>query len=377
MKLKLVHITLSMGTGGLENCIYHLVRTLDPGRFDLEVGCLDYGGELLGPIHRLGIPTFIERREPGLDWQLILRLARYFRRKRIHIVHTHNQAAHFYAGIAARLARVPILITTEHSRHHIEGIQRRQFEKKILYRITDQWVTVSPELYRESVGKEFFSPDRLSMIPNGIPIDGYNVEDRKKVQIKSQLGLAEDTKVVTMVARLDPIKNHGLMLRSFSIICKKNNKIHLLLAGDGKDLDSLKQMACDLDISEKVHFLGIRQDVPELLGISDLFVLCSQSEGLPLSLLEAAAARVPAVITPLANKAGFIGNQKTGSIVKAEPGDMATLLIDILERPDQYRGMTEAAYEKVCKHFSVHSMTAAYEHLYYSLARKKGKFIKT
>lgn len=173
MPIKIAHFTLSMAPGGIEMLIANLAAALDRERYDLTVCCLDSGGTLLEKIHQLGYKSIIFQRSPGLDWRLIIRLAKWLHKKKLHIVHTHNQAAHFYAGLAAWLVRVPCLVTTEHSRHYIEKRFRRRLEKAMLYQITDQWITVSETLKKRSLEIDGISSKKLNVISNGIDPNAF------------------------------------------------------------------------------------------------------------------------------------------------------------------------------------------------------------
>lgn len=374
MKLKVAHITLSMGTGGIEHCICHLAKALDRRSFEMSIGCLDYTGALFETIGQLGIDTFVEHRKPGLDWRLILRLTAFFKAKQYHIVHTHNQASHFYGGIAAKLSGIPILITTEHSRHYIDSSRRRVLEKKFLYQLTDKWVTVSNELYQQCIQTDNLKSGKLCMINNGVPVDDnyFSWEPKENLNIKKvELGLPADSKIIIMVARLHPIKNHALLLESFAIEKNQLTDTHVLLAGSGKELDALKKLSQKLEIENRVHFLGDRQDISQLLKISNLFVLCSHSEGLPLSLLEACAARLPVLITDSANKAGFIEHQENGIVVDSNKLTLSKALVSMLAESDKLKKLTEVGFQKVSSRFSLTAMARSYERLYLSLARKK------
>lgn len=368
MKLNLVHITLGMGIGGLEQCIFHLARTLDRNVFRVTVGCLDHGGEFLEQLEEAG--HFLEHRKPGLDFGLIFRLAARFRREKVHIVHTHNQAAHFYGGIAARLSGVPVLICTEHSRHHIHGVRRRILEKRVLYRFTDRWVAVSRDLYEASIYVDRLSSKRLSLVPNGIPIPKITHQDRE--EIRKALGLRQSDRVILMAARLDPVKNHGLMLEALAGVLPKRPDTFLVLAGDGEMRQTLVRKAADLDIGDRVIFLGFRTDVPKLLAASDLFILCSRSEGLPLSLLEAAGAGVPVLVTPGANRAGFVEHGITGRVAEPTPGKMAGEILRMLGGESGLKKTTERARHRVASAYSLEAMTQAYAAIYRDLAREKG-----
>lgn len=375
MKVKLLHLTLSMETGGIEHCICNICDGIDKKKYDITVGCLDSGGTLLKFIQELKCDTFIERRAPGLDWKLISRLVQRFRAQKYHIVHTHNQAAHFYGGIAARLAGVPVVITSEHSRHNIDLSQNRILEKKFLYKISDQWVLVSEALYGQSVYKDKLNPIKLTVIQNGIDIQKF-----KKGSIfspcvgvkKKALSLPENSKVLIMVARLHPIKNHEMLLDAYALKRDKLYNLHILFAGEGECSDHLKSRASELNISDHIHFLGDRQDINELLWLSDAFLLCSHSEGFPLSLIESAAAMVPVIITRASNKANFIQDGFNGVVIEHNKKALADSLIHLIDDHNNLKEMAVRGFDVVKEKYSVESMTDAYDELYTKLLTKKG-----
>lgn len=376
MIMKIAHITLTMGVGGLESLIVNMARSTDTQKFSITVGCLDYGGSLLKQIHKLGFDSFVLRRRDGIDWRLIFKLTRIFYKKRFHIVHSHNQAAHFYAGIAAKLARVPVIIITEHSRHNTELLWRRKLEKRFLYSITDKWIVVSRELAEQSMINDGLGESKLQVIHNGVDFSYFNkkqkINSQQAVLIKKKLGLPENSRVIIMVARLHPIKNHALFLDAFARLSSSFPDVHAIFVGDGECRDELIRKSNALHLAHNIHFLGFREDVSELLGVSDVFVLCSKTEGLPVSLLEACAAQVPVVITRPANKACLIENKKNGLEVSDNPNDLADGLASILSNPDNAAGMALKSSKQVKEQFSLQTMTKAYEDLYMDALAQQG-----
>ena len=376
---RIAHITLSMAPGGLENVIVNLTRETNKKLFKVMVGCLDSGGELLDKINAAGFESFITGRKAGLDWQLIPRVAKLFVKNKVHIVHTHNQAAHFYAGIAAKLAKIPILITTEHSRHNTEGMWRRQLEKKILCRISDKWITVSDEMALQSIEQDGLPEGKIHVIKNGVNFSHFNANEKSKMMeapgLKRQLGLPEDCRVIIMVARLHPIKNHSLFLESFAGILERCPNTHVLIVGDGECLHDLILQSKMLKIDNNVHFLGYREDVSNLLKLSDVFVLCSKTEGLPISLLEACAAEVPVLITNHANKAELINNGVNGTVVTNDKKSLSKGLIEILENYHHNKVMAIKSAELVKNEYSLSNMAKKYDALYMGLLIEKGLYI--
>ena len=353
-----------------------MARSTDTQKISITVGCLDYGGSLLEHINTLGFDSFVIGRRHGIDWGLICKLARIFYKKKFHIVHSHNQAAHFYAGIAAKLARVPVVIITEHSRHNTELLWRRKLEKRLLYNITDKWIVVSRELAEQSIRNDGLGEKKLQVIRNGVDFSYFNksqkIKSQQTTRIKMELGLPENSRVIIMVARLHPIKNHALFLDAFARLTASFPEARVVFVGDGECRDELVQKSNALHLADKIYFLGFREDVAELLGISDVFVLCSKTEGLPVSLLEACAAQVPVVITRPANKSCLIENKKNGIEVSDNPDDLANGLVSILTNPEDAAEMALKSSKQVKAQFSLATMTKAYEDLYMDILAQKG-----
>jgi len=371
----LLHLTLSMGAGGIENLIMTMARHIDNQRFTMSVGCLDSGGVLLQEISSLGCNTFVLSRRGGFDFRLILQLAKILRERKIHILHTHNQAAHFYGCLAGKLARTPVIINTEHSRHYIDGHWRRRLEKKGLSFFTDKIVTVSQELRQQSLVRDKIAEKKLEVVLNGIDLSFYNSSGSLQncsvsENLRQELGIPKSSKVVGIIGRLHPVKNHELLFRSLRhIVFEKQIAVSLLVVGDGELRKTLEDLAESLDIVDNVHFAGYRQDIPQIMTLLDVLVLCSHSEGLPLTLLEAMAAGVPVVVTEGANKSKLVRHCKNGLVADATVESLATMIVDSLDVQVSEK-FIPSARELVFRKYSILTTIDRYQGLYDQLLYK-------
>lgn len=374
MPVKIAHITLSMGTGGIENLILDLCKNTNKDKFDISVICLDSAGNLFNELKPLGINGFVEQRHPGLDWRLILRLVSFFRSMQVEVVHSHNQACAFYAGIAAFLARVPVSIVTEHSRNYIQAKLARRREKKILSLMLDKWVNVSYELATHTIKTDKINSNKVEVILNGVECDKFiNPQQAVVDEIRNKYQLNELNKIIVMVARLNIIKNHALMIDALSLLVKDIPDVKLILVGDGECREDLEKKVSQLGLPHKVLFLGLSKNIPEILTLSDVFVLCSHSEGLPLALLEASAANVPVVITENSNGAQFIKNMEKGIVVKDDAFSLAMGIKECLTSYDQANKMSTIAQKDVIENYSLESTVKQYEKLYLELLARTRK----
>ncbi len=376
MCIKVAHITLCMEPGGIENFVVNFSHYLNHSRFKLFVICLDSGGILLDEINSSGFKSFVLHRRSGVDWKIIISLARIFLKEKIDIVHTHNEAAHFYAGLAAKLILHPRLVTTEHSRHYIDdNYKKRRLQKFLMSKITDRWITVSGELARLSIVKDGLSSKKVAAVQNGIDINHfiplYAIQN-ELAELKKKINIPENAKIIIMVARFHPVKNHALFIQAISGIRGQIDNVHVIFLGDGELRDELIKLTQKLRLDNIIHFLGYKKDVRTFLWLSDIFVLCSKTEGLPLSLLEALAAKVPVIITRSANRAELIKDGVNGKVVESDADSLSLALVTLLTNQDYCKKISEEGFNFVREHFSIETMIKNYEDIYEEVLEKRG-----
>ncbi len=210
----------------------------------------------------------------------------------------------------------------------------------------------------------------LVVVRNGIALD-HMVSGRDAT--RAILGVA-DCRVLITVARLDPAKNLNLLLRALALCNAKQRGIRLLLVGDGECRDELQKLACDLKLGNVVSFLGMRTDIPNLLAASDIFVLSSRREGLPVSVLEAMAAALPVIATAVGGVPEVVENGTTGTIVTPDCAEeLARAIEQLVLNPERGQSMGEAGRERVASHFSLTTMAQEYLSFYQRILRSKGQ----
>lgn len=370
--IRIAIITLSMDVGGLEKLIINLSASLNQDLYDITIICLDHGGELLEVVNKLGLKNIVLNRGPGFDWRLIFKLSNFLIKNKFDIVHTHNQGAHFYGCISAKFARIPVIITTEHSRHNSELYYRRQIEKRVLFQFTDKWIVVSNELAELAISKDKLHPKKVVVINNGVDVQSFTKPNNiNKANLKVQNCLDCNCLLVAIIARLHPIKNHLLLIEAINEIKFKLPMLHLAIVGDGECKNLLVNKVKKYDLSDRIHFFGTRHDIPEILWMSDLYVLCSFREGLPFSLIEAAAAMVPIVITKSANRAGFIIDRVNGRVSNDDHYSLSGIILEYFNENNQNNNFVYNAYASVVENYSIAAMVNKYELLYQSLLCKK------
>ncbi len=355
-----VHVTQSLGWGGLERVVYDLARAVDPARYRAVVLSLSDDLGRRAQFDAAGVPLEVVRQH-GLDVTLPARLARRLTALGADLVVAHNFGRFFYAGPAARLARVPALYA-EHSNTRPDE-RALWLAQPRLTRSAAAVVAVSETVRDYLLAKQRIAPEQVCVIPNGIDLAPFD-DLPAPAAARRALGLPEDGLVIGQVGRLVPVKNQALLLAAFAVLAPAVPEAHLVVAGDGPLRAELTADAERRGLSPRVHLLGRRDDIPAVLAAMDVFCLCSQSEGLPLAIVEAMAAGLPVVATASAGR-DLVVEGRTGYLTP--PGEAAPLsarLGELLRAPATRRAMGTEGRRLARERYAVGVMAAAYTALF-------------
>lgn len=360
--IKVMHMIWSLDLGGAEQVVVNLTRNFDRKRFLPVVCCLNQKGRYASLVEGEGIPVFEMNKSPKLDLFLVPRLVRLIKRMEVDLVHTHLFTANLWGRIAAKLAGVPV-ISSEHGMDSWRNAIDLALDQ-ILTSINEKVVFVSHGV------KEFYSErnpavdQKARIIHNGIEIDKFApVADREK--IRRQLGLSPNAHVVGIVGRLVPDKAHHHFIEAIKLIAKEDPQIRALIIGEGKLLGQLKAKVIKMQLEDKIYFLGNQNELPALYQAMDVFVLSSLREGLPLTILEAMAAKVPVIATNVGGVAECIEHERDGILIEpSNPAKLVEAIQRVLSDQNLRENLIRHANEKVLSRFSVQKMTRDHESLY-------------
>jgi glycosyltransferase involved in cell wall biosynthesis len=357
-----------MTVGGAEMLLDQLIRRLDPARFAPELCCMNKLGEL-GENLRGVVPVFPHLLKHKYDVPVLSRLVRLLRKRQIDAVVTVGAGDRMFWGrLAAWRAGVPVVISALHSTGWPDRIGRLN---RLLTPLTDAFIGVATAHGRYLVEVERFPADRVHVIPNGVDTERFQPRPRD-VALLDQLGIPRDSSIVGLVAVLRPEKNHELFLRAAAIVRQQVPSVRFVLVGNGPERESLDRLTAELGLTDIVHFLGARSDVPQLLPLFDVFTLTSKIEASPVSILEAQACGLPVVATRVGSIAESVIDNQTGYL--ASPGsieEVAAAVIRLLRSPDLRQSLGSAARQFVVHHRSLQSMVTGYEELITSLYEQK------
>ena len=358
--IRIAHVLLSLQTGGLERVVVDLVNCVGPA-FDPFIACLETNGPMAKELRRPSTPVVLLNRKPGFRPWLALPLSRALRARRARIVHTHNTAAGFYGALAGRLAGLPV-VHTKHGQNLTGGNQRAL--NRIAYQFTDHVVAVS-EPARELALSEGARPDRLSIIDNGVDIARFADRGRPRAEARERLAVAPGELVVGTVGRLAVVKNQRLLIESAGdAATTSGRRIVLVIVGDGPERDRLAAVARGAPQDLRVVLAGA-QRAEEWLPAFDIFALSSDSEGLPIALLEAMACGVPAIVTGVGAMPEVVDHGRAGLVVP--PGDrmaLAQAIAALCGDAGRRAALAEAGLRRVRERHSAERMARDYEALY-------------
>src|SRR3984893_5492922 len=326
--VRIAHIITGLNTGGAETMLYKLLGRMDRARFDPMVISLVDNGSLAVRIAELDIPVFSCGMQPGLPSPgAVFKLTRLLRGFKPHLL----QGWMYHGNLAAQAAAV----TLEGKRPvlwNIRGSHPHLTDEKFMTAATI-WIgarlsplptriiansVVSAELHQRHLG---FSRHRWAIIPNGFELEKFTLSENARSEVRSELGVQQDTLLVGLIGRYHPVKDHANFLRAARIFRKAAPGAHFLMAGTGVDDSNaaLREQRTALGLLECTHLLGERNDMSRITAALEIASSSSSSEAFPNVIGEAMSCGVPCVVTDVGDSAWLVGD--TGLSAPARNSD--------------------------------------------------------
>jgi glycosyltransferase involved in cell wall biosynthesis len=361
--LRVCYVIWSLGLGGAEQIVIRLATGLDRRRFEPLVVCLNEPGPFADHVTRQGIEVVALHKRGPWDLWVVWRLVRLMRARQVALVHTHLWGANLWGRLAACLARVPVIIATEHSHDTWKGHMHFLLDR-VLARWTRRLVAVSHPV-REFYEAHGIGRGRWQIIHNGVepgPAPQRTRDGRYKA-----LGVGRDEPVVGFVGRLVSARAPGVFVEAVARARHHIPSLRALIVGEGPLRQEVELQVHRLGLERRVTLLGMRQDVPEWLAGLDALVFCSEREGCSLAMLEAMAMGVPVVATQVGGTLEVIESEVSGLLVPPrQPQALADRIVELLNSPAKAAAIRTAARQRVEQHFSLRRMIEEHERLYLS-----------
>ena len=345
----------------------HIVRGLNQQRFEVSVVSIwkRVGSDLEHLLEDYGAKVEYLGKGRGFDYRTFHRMHRILRLHRPDVVHTHLHVLPYALPSLLLLKRISWLHTV-HNLAEREIAPRIRWAQRCALNCGIVPVAVSQEVAFSL--KRLYGIQRCRVIPNGIPTDYYAHPRVSRSEWRRKEGFHEGEVLLACVARFAPQKNHALLLKAFAQGPAANPNAHLVLVGEGILRKALEEQARELGIFSRVRFMGLRTDIPDVLGAMDIFVLSSEWEGNPLSVMEAMASGLPVVSTAVGGVPDLFENGREGFLVRAGDVEGLSHRMTLLTRDSQMRrSMGIAAARRAKESFDVSRMVRDYEQLYENL----------
>ena len=325
--IRVMQFVWGLCMGGMEKTLINVCNNLPSDRFRVTMCVTIKGCAMESRLDREHVELLHMPKRFGNDPTVVFRLAREMKKRKIDILHTNMWATLVEGWAAARIARVPIRLHEEHG--SIQTTPHRVLAQKLTWKSMDRVAAVSGALADRMHNTIGYPRDRIAVIDNSVDTDRFQPLHSGVGELRRRFGLPENAIVIGMVSRFVPFKNHAGVLRAIAALRDEGIVAHLGLVGDGPLLGELQQLASDLNISDRTHFLGETDHVERALNCFDLVVSNSAChEGLSLALLEAMACERPVIATDVAAHSEVLDQGRAGLLIEPRNHDA---LVDALK----------------------------------------------
>lgn len=382
MRYNLLYVFDNMEFGGGERVFAQIINRLSGERYKIIVACLPTGAfieKIEGNGAEINSVDMRNRFNPGV----ILQLSGLIKKEKVDIVHSQGARADFFARVAAKLASVPIVISTIPM--PVEGFDVRPI-RKLIYTafnrfsecFVDRFIVVSDALEKMMIERHRIAPQRIVKIYNGIEKDEYCIADEeiahRRLRFRTKVNIGQDVAVIGIIGRLVWQKGFEYFIEAIPEVLKEYKQARFLLVGTGELEEELKVKSKKLKLEEKAIFTGFMSDIKDVLASIDVFVIPSLREGLPVVLLEAMAMKKPIVATNIEGIAEILENGVSGLLVPPRNSKaLAEAVINMLTYKEKALRMGISARMIVEERFGVDIMVQKVEEVYEELLQHNEK----
>jgi glycosyltransferase involved in cell wall biosynthesis len=367
--MHILHVIDNLEVGGTETQMVQMAQRQASSCDQVTVATLRAGGPLSKELRQAGIPIMeFPKRRTMLSLQAahqLIRMAWFIRRRKVDVVHAHDLWANLMAVPAARLARARVIISSQRNLATLWWYT--PLRKKIIRRVhlLAKDIVVNSVAVKNLMQNDFRIPEeRLHILYNAIDFERFSTPSVDRQTLFP--ALAPGSKLIVNVANMNSdIKGHAVLIEAAKEICADSADVHFALIGDGPLRSDLETRVRDCGLQDHFRFLGCRRDVPEILSCADIFAFPSFAEGLPNSVLEAAAAAVPIVATRVGGIPEIIEHGVTGLLVPPRDARaLITAMLQYLKDPSFATMLAKAGQQRVRSNFCFDSAVRRLRMLY-------------
>ena len=370
-KIKVLHLITEIEPGGAENLLLDLSEQISKERFDISIGYLKGKGTLAGRFKKLGTEVTFFNMRLRFDIFCLFKLAKFMKKNCFDIIHTHLIDADIFGFFAAKIAGIPVIVSTKHNTDEFR-------KKKTLPVLLDSFVANNSNqiIAISNAVRDFLKKyqnvraDKIEVIHNGVNVKKFNLKGNKQ-KVKIDLNLNPKDIIIGTVARFDKQKGYKYLIEAIPEILESFSNTHFVFVGTGRLKAEMENKVIEMKIKNKVSFLGARDDIADILQGFDIFVLSSLWEGLGIVLLEAQAAGLPVVATEVDGIIEAVEKDKSGVLVSSgDPRALSQAIVDLLNNAQRFQSLGRNGQEFVARNFRIELMRNKMETLYDRLIGK-------
>lgn len=357
--------------GGAENGIIRRISQLDRNKFEIKICFLFADNPYQDAFKKLDIPVCSMMMRHNKQFQGLIKLVRYLKDEKPHILHTHFTNSDYYGVILGKILNIPNIVSTFHMMR--DWRRTRRFKDKLRHWLTlpvlkmfDRILTVSDSVKESAIHYDKLNSEKIVTIYNGINITKY--KPQKEMLINNEFKENDNTKIIGTVGRLCVEKGQKFLIKAMPLIKKQSPESKLVIVGEGELRKTFEELIIKLNLHNSVILTGYRNDVPSILNKFDIFVLPSLTEGLPNSLIEAMACALPCIVSNIQSCAELIDDRVTGLLIETGNSIMiAEKVIYLLRNNEIANKIGNTARKKIENNFNIESTTKNLELIYNEL----------
>lgn len=372
--MRILFLSTSMGLGGADQQLLSAAQVLRDRGHEIRIVSLTSLGPMGLQARSLGLATdSLEMRRGVPDPRGLARLVRIVRPWKPDVVHSHMVHANLMARALRLLVPVPVLVSTIHNVY--EGGPLLMAGYRLTNGLVDHMTIISQAAADRFVGERIVPGRLLTVIANGVDTDRMrDLPPEGRVALRGEMSAGDQEFVWLAVGRFEVAKDYPNMLRAFADVRAREPRAVLVIVGQGSLQAEAEALTAELGLREAVRFLGARDDVPAVMSAADGYVMSSAWEGMPMVLLEAAAAGLPIVATAVGGNGEVVRDGESGFLVPARDfGMLRTGMLRLMALPEeQRRAMGERGREHVRANYGLQRVAERWERVYWDALARKG-----
>jgi glycosyltransferase involved in cell wall biosynthesis len=371
-KIKVLECIRQGQIGGGESHLLSLVENLDRARFEPVVLSFT-DGPMVNALKSMGVECRVIHTERPFDifkWKLV---KQFIKEQEVDIVHAHGTRANSNIIWAARSLKIPVIYTVHGWSFHQDQnpLVRRIRIMGEKYLVSKSSLTISVSLSNQQSGKKYIKFPNSIVINNGIDRIKFDPE-KPYPDIRKEFQIPETAILVLFIARFTAHKQPLSLIQAFAKTIPVNDRMHLLMVGDGDQKQAAVELISKLGLQDKITLAPFRQDVPSVLATADIFVLPSLWEGLPIGLLEAMSMGKAVIATNVDGTSEIIRNCENGLLINTNGlvNNLANSLVNMAEDENLRKAFSEKAKATIKERFDVSNMTIKIENKYLDVLKE-------